>query len=354
MDFRVTTPLVPSALPDDATCPPAFTEVRLAATSVLSLCWDGDELVDWVGGGARWTLQGNFTDARIRPAFSFDMAATLPGRDYAVVYKRLGTKALLLENGRGVREIDRSYYFAESYEYPIALFRLPTGRAAIAHCPQAYNRLRIDDLETGLVLASATSAAADFFHSRLCVSPDGRWLASAGWRWHPVDDVALYDIEAALANGTALDRCDRDTGAMTESGNAAAFDPRGRLLVTSDTGGDDTDRPTGSFLARLDPDAPATPDRLPIELDAPFMPVGSDWILLLADIPRLLSVATGKVVATWPGIALRVPTSAIQSADVAFTPVARDLANARIAIAHDGGITIIAFDVPRGNLSPGR
>ena len=349
MDSRVTTPLFPSALPDDAAPFPAFTEHRIDAPYVRSLVWDGDELVDWIGGGTRWTLQGGFTDSNMRYAFSFDMAVTLPGSGYSVVYKRLGTKALLLKDGHVVRDIDRSYYHAEDYEYPIALFRLPSGRAAIAHCPQDYCRLRIDDLETGEVIASATEAAGDFFHSRLSVSPDGRWLASAGWMWHPVDDVSLFDIHAALDDGSTLDRSARDLDVLTDRGNAAGFDRRSRLLVAADmTGFGDEEAGTidGPRLLRLKPAAAETPEVRAIELDSTFMAVGDDHLMLLGGHPRLLSTETGQVVAEWPGVATVIPSSAVQSERDDYTAHACDVQNARVAIAHDGGITIIAFDIP--------
>ena len=349
MDSRVTTPLFPSALPDDAAPLPAFTEKRIAAPHVRSLVWDGDELVDWVDGGTRWTLQGDFTDSNVRYAFSFDMAVTLPSSGYSVVYKRLGTKALLLKDGCVVRDIDRSYCHAEDYEYPIALFRLPSGRAAIAHCPQDYCRLRIDDIETGEVLASATEGAGDFFHSRLSVSPDGRWLASAGWMWHPVDDVSLYDVHAALADGSTLDRSAHDLDVMTDRGNAAGFDRRSRLLVTTDMtgfGDDETGTPDGPRLVRLAPGAAGAPGVRAIELDSTFMAVGDDHLLLLGGHPRLLSIATGRIVAEWPDIATIIPGSAVQSERSDYTAHACDVQSGRIAIAHDGGITVIAFDIP--------
>jgi hypothetical protein len=37
-------------------------------------------------------------------------------------------------------------------------------------------------------------AAVDFFHSRLAVSPDGRFLLSAGWVWHPLSLAEIYEL----------------------------------------------------------------------------------------------------------------------------------------------------------------
>ncbi len=58
--------------------------------------------------------------------------------------------------------------------------------------------MRIDDLETGAVITSATDKAGDFF--------------------------ALYDIEAALADGSTLDTVSRNLDVLTDRGNAAGFD----------------------------------------------------------------------------------------------------------------------------------
>lgn len=330
----------------DAT--PAAIVTTFAAASVRSLAWEGDVLVDWVGGGTRWTLQGERADSSLLLAFSFDMAQSLPGSGYSVIYKRLGTKGVVFKDGRVLREVDRSYYFAEDYEYPVALFRLPSGRPAIVHCPEDYNRLRIDDLETGEVLASASQAAVDIFHSRLSVSPDGRWLASAGWMWHPVDDVALYDLHAALADGTTFDGISRELGVLTERGNAAGFDARSRLLVTADMtgfGDEDAGIPDSSQLLRLAASEPSPAERWPLACDSAFMAVGDAHLLMLAGHPRLLSIATGRQVAAWPDIATIVPSSALQPDNVAFTPMACDVMRARIAFAHEDKITVLQFQV---------
>lgn len=64
---------------------------------------------------------------------------------------------------------------SEAYRYPVALFTLPDGRTGIAHCPERYNRLEIEDAITGERLtASGQREPRDVFHSRLAVSGDGR------------------------------------------------------------------------------------------------------------------------------------------------------------------------------------
>src|SRR3954468_8980867 len=91
---------------------------------VRSLCWDGETLVDWVDGGTRYSLSGKQTKARVYFAYRFDRAVLSPNREFAVLYEVLGTKGLIVHGNDEPREINRSYYHATAYEYPIALFSL--------------------------------------------------------------------------------------------------------------------------------------------------------------------------------------------------------------------------------------
>ncbi|CCH31951.1 hypothetical protein BN6_46720 [Saccharothrix espanaensis DSM 44229] len=53
--------------------------------------------------------------------------------------------------------------------------------------------------------AGAARDPADSSHSRLAVSPSGRYLLSAGRVWHPYGCLAVYDLHRALAEPTTLD-----------------------------------------------------------------------------------------------------------------------------------------------------
>lgn len=99
----------------------------------------------------------------------------------------LGTKGLLLRNGQIVRELNRSFYHANIYEYPVCLVR-HGARTLLIHCPEDYNRLEIEDAETGGKLTLRSSDPADIFHSRLRPSANGGRLLSAGWAWAPSAD----------------------------------------------------------------------------------------------------------------------------------------------------------------------
>jgi hypothetical protein len=95
-----------------------FRQSSFNATGIRSLCWRGDELVDWVGGGRAFAADGTERPARVIYGYRFDAATASPDGRFAVIYERLGTKGLLLHDGRIVRELDRSFYHAAAYEYP--------------------------------------------------------------------------------------------------------------------------------------------------------------------------------------------------------------------------------------------
>lgn len=200
-----------------------FEEIRIEAKGVKSLCWLGDSLVDWVAGIAIYELTGKAHRPRINYAYRFDAAVTSPSGRFAVIYEKLGTKALVLDNGKVVRELNRSFYYAHAYEYPVALFRLPDGREVIAHCLESYCRIEIDDLITGERLTkSLDRKPRDTFFSRLAANANGKKLLMAGWVWHPMDVVAVYDIEAALKDPQILD-CRGDGIWVLSEYNSASF-----------------------------------------------------------------------------------------------------------------------------------
>ena len=179
---------------------------RIPATSAaMSLFWDGDGLVDVVGGWRRWDADGAETSGRVGWGYPFDQAVVSPSGRFQVIYAERGTKAVVLADGRIVRELNRSFSHATDYDYPVALGRLPDGREILVHCPDQYNVLEIEDLETGRRLAAGERRPADVFHSRLAVSPDGRHLLMAGWLWHPYGVGWVFDLQQALADPSVLD-----------------------------------------------------------------------------------------------------------------------------------------------------
>ena len=88
-----------------------------------TISWHEGRIIDWATGGQFYSLNGEKDKlGEYHIAFSFDSVITSPCGQYAFLYKRLGTKGLLFKNGDILREINRSYYRAENYEYPADKF----------------------------------------------------------------------------------------------------------------------------------------------------------------------------------------------------------------------------------------
>ncbi|QEC61028.1 hypothetical protein [Mucilaginibacter ginsenosidivorans] len=60
--------------------------------------WLNGKIVDWVSAGQQYSLDGEKKQlAQYHYAFNFDGSITSPDGQYAFVFKRLGTKGLLLK-----------------------------------------------------------------------------------------------------------------------------------------------------------------------------------------------------------------------------------------------------------------
>src|SRR5579871_4598357 len=121
----------------------------LLAEGVKSLVWQGGKLMDWVSGDVEYDLSGTKRGPTVFYPYRFDAAVVSPSGRFVALYERLGTKAIIMGPDGLFREINRSYYHAHVYEYPILFFRLADGREALAHCPEEYCDLQIEDPATG-------------------------------------------------------------------------------------------------------------------------------------------------------------------------------------------------------------
>jgi hypothetical protein len=324
--------------------------VEIPATKVRSLAWDGDDLVDWAGGATRYQLDGNNAAGTVNYAYEFDAVATSPSGEYQVIYTRLGTKGLILRRGKFVREINRSYYFANAYEYPVALFSLRDGREVLAHCPDEYCRLEIDDLASGERLtASGKRSPADFFHSRLAASPSGQHLLSAGWIWHPIDAVHVYNVATALMDPSHLDGVGLPLDAWADESSATFLDDRRLVVALEGIECDDDsaakssaprdlrifDLETGAVLATTHP----------VGKVGSMMAIGEHHLLTLHEHPKLIHIASSEVVYSWPEIRSGTQVSSILMDSNSVPPaMALDLANRRCAIAGNGQIHALLFE----------
>ena len=333
-----------------------FTRTEIASPSgrVCSLVWRGDELVDWVAGGRVFALDGSMRERPVHYSYRFDAAVGSPSGRYSVIYERCGTKGLLLREGQIVRELNRSFYYADVYEYPVCLFALSDGREVIAHCPEEYCDAVIEDAETGERLtAPQTGDRQSLFHSRLAASPCGQFLLTAGWVWHPCDVVWVWELR-------------RRTGGLIEFHNldgeylgdravaSSSFGEGGRVLVS-------TARDSESFAnerseaVRLDAMALGSWDlatsrwlfRTTVPEEAgTLMPVGDRLAVGFYEHPKLFDLATGQVVQRWPDLHTGRQLSSIihhlKPEDVP-PPMALDSSRRRFAVAQDRRITVIQF-----------
>jgi hypothetical protein len=326
--------------------------IIIPAKGIRSLCWDDNELVDWAAGGARYRLDGSIKRSRVNYAYRFDSAVQSPSCRFAVVYERLGTKALLLDNGTVVRELNRSFYQAHVYDYPICLFALPDGREVIAHCSEGYNLLDIEELETGHRLTTRQpDEPADFFHSRLSVTDGGKYLMSAGWIWHPFDSIALYDIEKCLDSASLLDSIDF-APAHSEEISSAAFVDSTLLFAASNSDAidfsDDDDEEDSAVDARhgsvsiYDLEQNVYLSKSPVEDDVgTLMPVNLEFAVGFFEFPKLIHMPSGIITYRWSDIASGTALSSISCGKTTRIPIALDGKNHRFAVADDEKITVI-------------
>lgn len=181
----------------------------LADVNCQTLLWRGDSLIDLTNPSqALYSVKEDYTTLYGKWAyrFSFDSCISSQNGVYCLLYQKLGTKAVLLKEDSLIKEFNRSYYHANTYEYPATFATLSDGITYLIHCPNEYNRLEIENLETGEIVTNIEERKpSDFFHSRLEVSPNNKYLVSKGWLWQPYDYICHFDIEAALKNPTLLD-----------------------------------------------------------------------------------------------------------------------------------------------------
>jgi len=326
----------------------------IPATNVASLTWCGDTLVDWIGGIKVFHLDGKSEGPRVNWAFPFDTVRATPNGRYAVIYQRLGTKAVLLHKGECVRELNRSFYCAHAYEYPMCIWQATDGRTLIAHCPEKYCRLDIDDAETGARLTNGVREPSDFFHSRLMVNATGTRLLSAGWVWHPCDGVVYYDVGEALRNPAHLDDIrnaapgSRYVALAEES--SACWQTTERVLLG---GSSDEDEPQDEDIAEVgEPRVHArgiavydvvarvyTKSVVLAEMPGTMMPLGDKHVISFYRHPKIVSLDSGEVVASWDDLDTGNQSSSILSKETLIPPLATDF-----AVPGPGGINVIHVD----------
>jgi hypothetical protein len=196
--------------------------------------WFDDKIIDWPNAGTLYDLSGPKGQRnKYTFGFNFDSAIHTPDGKYVFIYQNFGTKGLLIKEGNILREINRTYYCADRYEYP-ATFLTYKNRIFLAHCPVSYRQLDFEDVETGEVVTNIeTRDPSDTFHSRLEVSPNGKYLLSKGWRWHPIDWIQVFCIQDCMSNPLLLDNPDHTVPNAGSEICSASFINNHEILIGS-------------------------------------------------------------------------------------------------------------------------
>jgi len=323
-----------------------FSERRLDFGSVRSLVWQGDDLIDWVEGGTRFSLNGSSTRAKVNYAGDFDAAIATSAGDIAVIYKRLGTKAVVLKDGQLVREINRSYYHADAYEYPICLWERTDSPTMIIHCPDDNNRLEIEDAVSGLRLSiNETRNPPDFFHSRLSINPSGTHLMSAGWVWHPMDVANIYRLPVAHEIGD-LDTPLTTVDTTNEVSTCVWINDDLALAANADNNEYEDEDPfkSGSLGCWSMDSKQWSRLSLPDTTLGRLMPLGEDYVISFYEHPKLIRMTDGVVVRDWPHIYSGKQTSSIIHHIGNLPPIATDSTGLRFAVASDKHIHVVSLE----------
>ncbi|MFJ8056998.1 hypothetical protein [Streptomyces sp. NPDC096142] len=312
-----------------------------------SLVWNGDDLVDPVGG-RRWGPDGVEQHASVVHGSPFDRCVASPSGRYSVVYAERGTEALLLDGDRLVRELSRSYDHAEDFDYAVALGTLRGGREVLVHCPEEYNVLEIEDAESGERLTVGERRPRDVFHSRLEMSPDGTHLLSAGWLWHPHGIAEVFDVARALTDPAVLD--DRgvlpsDPGTDDEVVSACWLDGDRVAVATGELALDDEGFSVlgPGQLGVWSLSAGQWTHRSRVDFCVGTLIARGDTVVSLHGHPRLVDVTTGAVVAEWPTVEVSRRDGSYGATHIPTPVAALHPDGTRLAVAQPESIAIITL-----------
>lgn len=318
---------------------------KIKVETPQSLCWQNELLVDLSSGHKIYQLDGEVIQAPFRISYLFDSAKTNQDGSIAVIYQKLGTKGLIYKNGEMLKEINRSFYQAHVYEYPVAIFTLQSGQNLLFHCPDEYCRLEIEDIDTGEILSkSANREDIDCFFSRLEINEN--YLLSAGWVWHPYNVLSVYKLSDALAKPESLD----DTGIGPETDGevtSARFYGEKKLIVTTDADGSEEvkeDSIAANKIAYFNLETGQVEKQIQPSVNfGNALALDDDFVLDLVEYPKVLNMNTGKVEASFEDIPCGNQQSPIIWHLKDQPAIAINHQSNKIAIATKEGIEILEF-----------
>ena len=310
-----------------------------------TICWVDNTIVDYASAGKKYTLDGQVKEL-YKYTFGFgDTAITSSDGQYAFIYQKLGTKGLLLKNGDILREINRSYYCAEVYAYPAAFVTID-NRTFLVHCPMKYCRLDFEDVETGQIVTDDQDRnPSDYFHSRLEISPNGKYLMSKGWFWHPWNDIRLFDIRKCFDSPEELDKSEIYPNVGTEICTASFIDENKVLIGSSDE-----EEMNDELLENLPQKHIAIWDielnqiSKPIKIQSEFgnlFAINEKFAWDLFKFPKIIDLETGEIVDKDESLASGLQKSSIIHHIDKLPKVAFNRQTKQIAITKDENIEIL-------------
>jgi hypothetical protein len=270
-----------------------------------TISWFDNTIIDWASAGEQYKpgepakrLYGGYF------AFKFDGAITSLDGTYAFIYQKLGTKGLLLKRGEILKEINRSYYFSNAYEFPCAFVDIDNTTYLI-HCPVAYNQLDFENVETGELITDIPGRKpADIFHSRLEISPNCTILMSKGWVWHPLEVVNTFNVKDCINNPKLLDHFNKPHTAV-EICSASFINDRKILIGSSNEIINEEDiaefPPKHVAIWDLETGSLSKSVAISVEFGNLFA-INEHLAWDLYDFPKIIDLHTGKVIDSDKGV----------------------------------------------------
>jgi len=316
-----------------------------------SLNWRGNNLLDWVNGGSVYSLNGEFQHSGRAYGYKFDSAIQSDNGVYAAIYERLGTKGLLLKNGEIIKELNRSFYQADAYEYPIVFIKV-NDEYLIVHCPEEYNQIEIENIESGIrITSNSEREPGDCFHSRFRVNDSNTALINAGWVWHPVGILEIYNLKKAIADNTIFDNPKSNLPVNTEVCSAEFLNDD--LLIISSSNEepfDDEDlndkinlNPKQLGLFSIEKNAFIKKVNVDFKLGTQI-PIDENFVIDLYEYPKLIDLNSGEIKQRFENINSGKQDLAIIHHIDEVPPIAIDRLNKRIAIGNGNKIELLEIE----------
>jgi len=316
-----------------------------------SVDWFQGNIIDWGQGATIYSTEKKpVQKGKYYYGFSFDTAISSQDGVYAFLYEKLGTKGILLKHGSMIREINRSYYHAGVYQYPTAFFT-HNQKTYLIHCPNEYNRLEIEDVETGeMIQSSKKRNPEDCFHSRLEVSQNQKYLLVKGWYWHPWDGIGVYDLEACLQDSSLLDKALIISERIPQV-NSASFVDKDRVLFHTSSEDEEDENleeyydilPHHLGIWNLKTNAVESSAHLKFPSGNIFA-IDENYAWDLYQHPKIIHTPTGNLVDEIKEINSGEEASSIIHHLTNLPKIAFDTATKKVAIAINNQIEVLSFE----------